>query len=202
MADDYLFRWALGLVVLITVAILLPFRFKAASSGERISKEEEGRWMAVTLRGAGLLLWFSTFAYLFFPSWVAWAAMPLPVGLRWFGLLAVAICCGLFYWTLHELGKNLTDTVVTRRNAVLVTSGPYRWVRHPYYVVSALLMASVTLVTANALIGASSLFVISLLVIRTPKEEEKLAERFGTPYRDYMAVTGRFLPRFFGTPRR
>jgi len=30
------------------------------------------------------------------------------------------------------LGKNLTDTVVTRKEHTLVTSGPYRWVRHPF----------------------------------------------------------------------
>ena len=59
------------------------------------------------------------------------------------------------YWTLSSLGTNLTDTVVTRAEATLVTHGPYRWVRHPYYVTAALLMGSVTLLTANWLIGAS-----------------------------------------------
>jgi len=33
------------------------------------------------------------------------------------------------YWTLSNLGKNLTDTVVTRAGATLVTTGPYRLVR-------------------------------------------------------------------------
>jgi protein-S-isoprenylcysteine O-methyltransferase Ste14 len=99
------------------------------------------------------------------------------------------------YWTLSSLGKNLTDTVVTRANAVLVTHGPYRWVRHLFYVTAACLMASVTVLTANWLIGLSSLAVLMLLAIRTPKEEEMLMERFGQQYRDYMATTGRFVPR-------
>lgn len=50
---------------------------------------------------------------------------------------------------------------------------PYRWVRHPFYVTAALLMASVTLLTANWLIGLSSLIVLTLLAVRTPKEEER-----------------------------
>ncbi len=99
------------------------------------------------------------------------------------------------YWTLSSLGKNLTDTVVTRANAVLVTHGPYRWVRHPFYVTAALLMASVTLLTANWLIGLTSLVVLALLAIRTPKEEAMLIQRFGQQYREYMERTGRFIPR-------
>jgi protein-S-isoprenylcysteine O-methyltransferase Ste14 len=98
------------------------------------------------------------------------------------------------YWTLSSLGKNLTDTVVARAEAKLVTHGPYRWVRHPFYVTAVLLMASVTLLTANWLIGVSSLVVLALLAIRTPKEEQMLIERFGQEYRDYMARTGRFVP--------
>jgi protein-S-isoprenylcysteine O-methyltransferase Ste14 len=34
-----------------------------------------------------------------------------------------------------------------------------------------------------------------MLMIRLPKEEEKLIERFGDEYRAYMKRTGRFLPK-------
>jgi protein-S-isoprenylcysteine O-methyltransferase Ste14 len=90
-----------------------------------------------------------------------------------------------------------TGTVVTRAQATLVTCGPYRWVRHPFYVTAALLMASVTILTANWLIGATSLVVLALLAMRTPREEAMLIARFGQQYRDYMARTGRFVPRRF-----
>jgi len=56
-------------------------------------------------------------------------------------------------------------------------------------------MASVTLLTANWLIGVSSVAVLAFLAIRTPKEEQMLIERFGQQYRDYMATTKRFFPR-------
>jgi steroid 5-alpha reductase family enzyme len=59
----------------------------------------------------------------------------------------------------------------------------------------ALLMASVTLLTGNWMIGVSSVAVLALLTIRTPKEEQMLIERFGQDYRDYMETTGRFIPR-------
>jgi protein-S-isoprenylcysteine O-methyltransferase Ste14 len=132
--------------------------------------------------------------YLIFPAYFQWASMMLPTWLRWSGVVVGVLCSLLMYGTLSSLGKNLTDTVVTRAEAKLVTHGPYRWVRHPFYVTAALLMASVTLLTANWLIGVSSLAVLGLLAIRTPKEEQMLIQRFGQQYRDYMAKTGRFIP--------
>ncbi len=197
MHDETWFRIALLVVILITMAIGIPHRLKAAASDERISHKEEGYLFAATLRLAGLFLWSSTIAYLVFPASVAWASIPLPSSLRWFAAVTAIASTALFYWTLSSLGKNLTDTVVTRQNAVLVTHGPYRWVRHPFYLCAAILMVAVTGQTANWLIGISSLLVLTLLAIRTPKEEEMLIKRFGDDYRRYIETTGKFIPRFW-----
>lgn len=194
MPSENPFRIALVVVIVLTMVVTVYHRLQAAKSGDKISHKEEGYVFATILRLAGLALWISTFGYLIFPGYFQWASMPLPVWLRWTGVVTGALCSLLMYWTLFSLGKNLTDTVVTRAEATLVTNGPYRWVRHPFYVTAALLMASVTLVTANWLIGVSSLAVLVLLAIRTPKEEQMLIERFGQEYRDYMATTGRFIP--------
>jgi protein-S-isoprenylcysteine O-methyltransferase Ste14 len=198
MPSETPFRIALVIVIALTMAVTVYHRLQAAKSGEKISRREEGVVFAVVLRLAGVALWIATFGYLFFPMYFQWAMMPLPVWLRWVGVVTGALCSLLMWWTLSSLGKNLTDTVVTRANATLVTHGPYRWVRHPFYVTAALLMASVTVLTANWLIGVSSMAVLALLAIRTPKEERMLIERFGDEYRQYMARTGRFLPRLGG----
>lgn len=196
MPNENPFRIALVIVILLTMVVTVYHRLQAAKSGEKISHKDEGYLFASVLRLAGLVLWISTFGYLFFPAYFQWAAMPLPEWLRWTGVVTGVLCSLLMYWPLSSLGKNLTDTVVTRSGATLVTHGPYRWVRHPFYVTAALLMASVTLLTANWFIGGSSVAVLALLAIRTPKEEEMLIERFGQDYRDYMARTGRFFPQF------
>jgi protein-S-isoprenylcysteine O-methyltransferase Ste14 len=101
----------------------------------------------------------------------------------------------LLYWTLSTLGNNLTDTVVIRINHALVTSGPYHWVRHPFYVSLLLLVCATEVLAANWFIAASGLLVFVLLAIRTPIEEDKLIERFGPEYRSYSERTGRFVPR-------
>ncbi len=188
------FRIALTVVITLTMMVTIYHRLQAAASGEKISRREEGYAFAIVLRMAGLLLWISTIAYLFDPSLMPWTTVPLPSWVRWTGVAMGGLCSLLMYWTLSSLGKNLTDTVVTRTEATLVTHGPYRWVRHPFYVTAALLMTSVTVLSANWLIGLSSLLVLTLLAIRTPKEEQMLIERFGDQYRDYMSRTGRFIP--------
>ena len=107
----------------------------------------------------------------------------------------IATACGLLVWTFRCLGKNLTDTVVTRQQHTLVMHGPYRWVRHPFYDSAALLMVAVSLIAANWFLLLTGGLAFSLLVVRTQTEEEKLLARFGEAYRAYMERTGRFLPR-------
>jgi protein-S-isoprenylcysteine O-methyltransferase Ste14 len=75
-----------------------------------------------------------------------------------------------------------------------VTTGPHRWVRHPFYVAVALAGFANSLVAANWFLLGMGSVVFVLLVVRTSKEEEKLIERFGDDYREYMRRT-RFFPR-------
>jgi protein-S-isoprenylcysteine O-methyltransferase Ste14 len=188
------FRVVLLTIFVLMLAIVGYHRWQAAKSGERISRRDEGLLLAVTLRLAGLCLWVGSALYLINPAWIAWARLPIPPWLRWIGVVFGVLFIGLIYWTLTNLGKNLTDTVMTRTNATLVATGPYRFVRHPFYGSVGLLLLAVTLLTANGLIGLSSLAVMSLLVVRTKKEEQKLVEKFGDSYRAYRATTGSFVP--------
>ncbi len=196
MSEEQTFRLALVGVIALTMLVTVYYRRQAASGGDGISHREEGYLFAVVLRLSGVALWAATMAYILVPSWVSWASLPVPVALRAVAVAAGACCSWLMYWTLSSLGRNLTDTVVTRKQAYLVTVGPYRWVRHPFYVTAALLMLAVTVHSANGLIGATSLLVLILLAWRTPKEEQMLIERFGDQYRRYRDRTGRFWPRW------
>jgi protein-S-isoprenylcysteine O-methyltransferase Ste14 len=126
---------------------------------------------------------------------MAWSSLPLPSWLRWIGVGVCAMADGLLMWTLLRLGKNLTDTVVTRREHTLVTQGPYRFVRHPFYDSAALFVLGLSLAAANWFMGVAGGLVIALLVVRARTEEGHLLARFGDSYRAYVERTGRFLPR-------
>jgi protein-S-isoprenylcysteine O-methyltransferase Ste14 len=105
------------------------------------------------------------------------------------------IAGALLIWTLRNLGRNLTDTVVTRRAHTLVCSGPYRWVRHPFYDAVALCILANAITAANWFLFLTGGLVVVLLIVRTRKEEENLLLRFGDSYRAYVERTGRFLPK-------
>ena len=129
------------------------------------------------------------------PAWMSWASMPLPMWLRWIGVVVLCIASALLWWTFRSLGKNLTDTVVTRQAHTLVVDGPYRWVRHPFYDCTALLALAVSLITGNWFFLLGGVVLHGLFMIRTRTEERNLLARFGDDYRDYVGRTGRFLPK-------
>jgi protein-S-isoprenylcysteine O-methyltransferase Ste14 len=196
MTDESVFRLIAIISLVLTLPIGLYHRIRSQATREKLARSEEGVFILIGLRLCGLLAFVALAAYLINPSWMGWASVPLPTWLRWIGgCLAVFAVPPLLFWTFHSLGKNLTDTVVARRDHTLVTHGPYRWVRHPFYDVVLLAVVSMSLLSANWLLAVLGLVAFAMIVVRTRIEEEKLVERFGDEYRAYMERTGRFLPR-------
>ena len=195
MADEQIFRFILigGFAIIMPPAIY--YRVKSQASGESLDRRQERLFVLATLRPLGMASMLGLIAYMVNPAWMAWSAASLPAWLRWLGVGVGAVAGSLLIWTMHTLGKNLTDTVVTRKDHELVTGGPYRFVRHPFYCAFILAVLANSTVAANwfiLLTGGSAWLVI---VLRTNKEEENLVARFGDDYRSYMERTGRFFPR-------
>jgi protein-S-isoprenylcysteine O-methyltransferase Ste14 len=194
MTTDSTFR----AIILANVGLCLPniyYRIKSQATGEKLDRSQEGIAILVGLRLCGALAAVALATYLAAPAWISWATLPLPNWLRWAGAgLGLFVVPPLWTWTFHSLGKNLTDTVVTRKEHTLVTRGPYQWVRHPFYDVGFLEALALALLSANGLLAVLFLAVMTILVVRTKVEEAKLIERFGKAYEDYAARTGRFVP--------
>jgi len=187
------------MVLVIGSALLFPaafyYRLKSQARSEKLDRRQEGIPILLTLRPIGLAGMLGLVVFMVNPSAMAWSSMPLPDWLRWSGV-AVGIAGGaLLLWTFQTLGPNLTDTVVTRKAHTLVTRGPYRWVRHPFYDSAALCVLANSIVASNWFLLLTGMLALALLVVRTQKEEEHLLKRFGNDYRAYMARTGRFWPR-------
>ncbi|MBI3694828.1 MAG: isoprenylcysteine carboxylmethyltransferase family protein [Acidobacteria bacterium] len=195
MNHDQTFRAVLMVGSLVVLPIGVYYRLKSQATGEKLNRRQEGLFILLTLRPVGVIGMLGLIAYMVDPSWMAWSSVSLPEWLRWTAVSVGALAGGLLIWTFHSLGKNLTDTVVTRREHTLVTSGPYRWVRHPFYDSVALCVLANSIVAANWFLFLSGGLAFALIIMRTRKEEEKLLARFGDAYRAYMERTGRFLPR-------
>ena len=197
MADDNTFRWMLIIVAAIFGPIAFYHRIRSQTD-EKLDRWQEGGFILIGLRLSAALCFVSGMVWMFDSRRMAWSSLPIPVWLRWVGV-AIAVCAGLLvWWTFHNLGKNLTDTVVTRRDSSLVTSGPYRYVRHPFYLAFLLGLTGVSLVMANWFILLAGFVPFGFIVARTRIEEAKLVERFGVEYQDYMLRVGRFFPRCCG----
>jgi protein-S-isoprenylcysteine O-methyltransferase Ste14 len=195
--NENVYRWmALG-IFLAGTGISVYFRRRAdrEAGDEMISLKSEGLPLMLALRVGGIALWLGVFAYFINPAWMAWSQVELPVWLRLSGAALGMVTNGLIYWVFSSLGNNVSPTVVTRRRHQLVTSGPYRWVRHPLYTVGFLSYMAFALLAANWYVAVLAVIALVLLSLRVPAEERALIARNGDAYRDYAKRTGRFLPR-------
>ncbi len=195
MDHDQPFRVVLVVAALIVFPVAAYYRLRSQATGEKLDRRQEGPLILFTLRPVGIAAMLGLVAFMIDPAWMAWSSVPLPAGVRWAGVGLGALTAALLIWTLRTLGPNLTDTVVTREKHTLVTSGPYRWVRHPFYVATGLAVVANSLAAANGFLFVAGGLAFVLLVVRTRTEEAHLAARFGDAYRGYAERTGRFVPK-------
>jgi protein-S-isoprenylcysteine O-methyltransferase Ste14 len=183
----------LGLIFVVTGGY---YRFQSQRSGERLDRSKEGWLTLIAIRTVGLLSVLITVVWLWKPAWFEWASLSVAVEARWIGVAGFASAIAWLLWMFYSLGRNLTDTVVTRRDAYFVDYGPYRFVRNPMYTGILMLGISLGLALGTWLVPLSASFVFALVAVRTRTEESYLIERFGDRYREYMERVGRFLPKW------
>jgi protein-S-isoprenylcysteine O-methyltransferase Ste14 len=165
-------------------------------SGEaRRIGESKGKMATVILLFLAAQLWVvGSFIYLFKPTIMEWARLPIPSWIRWFGAIITVLGIALEFSTQLHLGKNYSTTLHISEEQSLVTSGPYRYIRHPMYT------AIITVGVGLGLLSASWYFLMPfvatgiVIALRTRREEEALIERFGDEYTQYARATGRFFP--------
>lgn len=196
--NENIFRLLAAVILFTGVGISIYYRSKAdRDTGEKVSRTVDGSVMMNAIKLGGLLLWFSPLIYLLNPTWMSWSKIGLPESIRWLGVgLGVLSVMGV-YWLFSSIGNNITPTSATRKEHTLITSGPYRWVRHPLYTVGSSLFIAFGMMADNWFIALLGILAFIGMAIRTPKEEANLIEKFGDEYREYMKRTGRFLPKLF-----
>jgi protein-S-isoprenylcysteine O-methyltransferase Ste14 len=196
--NEIIFRIFAGAILLTGISISTYYRRKAdKESGEKVSRAVDGTAMMTVIKVMGLVLWLSPLVYLINPEWMAWSKIGLPDWVRWLGVGIGVMCVLLIYWLFSSIGSGITPTSATRKEHILVTSGPYRWVRHPLYTAGALLFVAFGMMADNWFIALLGILAFIAMAVRAPKEEANLIEKFGDEYREYMKTTGRFLPKIF-----
>jgi protein-S-isoprenylcysteine O-methyltransferase Ste14 len=198
MENELIYRILLALLILAFVANRAYYTRKYGQPEEETVR---GREQNVASTAAGLLAilaMLSSLAYIVNPAWMAWAALPLPAWLRWFGVALALAGFGLLQWSHLALGRNWSDAPRLLREQSFVNDGPYRRIRHPIYTAFLMILGATLFISANWFIGLAWIGMTSLEVAsRMRFEEEIMVERFGDEYIAYMNRTGRLLPRVF-----
>jgi protein-S-isoprenylcysteine O-methyltransferase Ste14 len=112
------------------------------------------------------------------------------------GLSLISMFLGFVILALSALalGKSLTAHPMPSKNAVLVTDGLYRFVKHPIY--SGLILLSFGLTIAGGFFPHVIFFAALVLLLNYKASfEEKLLASTYAGYAEYSKKTGRFIPR-------
>ncbi len=191
-----MFRWLTLAVLLGALAVSGYHRARARRESETIPRAREGR-LLLTLRAAmALALFGPVFLYIVNPEWMRWATFDAPAAVRWLGAILGGLVLPTVHWVLRTLGRNVSETVLTKTDHELVTDGPYRLVRHPLYATGLALFLAIGMMAANWLVLlATGAALVLLRWVVIPREEQALLARFGQRYREYTRQTGLLLPR-------
>ena len=127
----------------------------------------EGRGLVVVLRILGLAVLLPLLTHLINPRWVAWARLPLPRWVPYFGgSQAPRAPCRSSTPTLSAIGDNISPTQATRQGHRLVRHSPYRWMRHPLYT-SALIRRLDSIGDVDVVVAAGLVVPGTVLLLRT-----------------------------------
>jgi protein-S-isoprenylcysteine O-methyltransferase Ste14 len=109
---------------------------------------------------------------------------------RVLGLGLGAAGLALLGWSLATLSRAGTTVRPDRPAGMLVTSGPYRFRRHPIYIADALILLGLAEVTKNVwLVILTPVFAILVTWLAIRPEERHLEARFGEAWRAYRDKT-------------
>ncbi len=116
-------------------------------------------------------------------QWVSWAALVLSAFLPLYGLL-----------TLKNRGLARGHFENTRK---LVTTGLYRYIRHPMYASLFYLAWGAFLKDVSVTSSIILALAMAFLLVLAKVEEREMVAKFGPSYAAYMRATRRFIPFLF-----
>ncbi|MDQ3198561.1 MAG: isoprenylcysteine carboxylmethyltransferase family protein [Verrucomicrobiota bacterium] len=150
-------------------------------------------------RSTLLLLWLvicgSVFAGIFLRENLSQGQFPHPRTFYLIGLVLFVLGLIIRWVSIIHLGRFFTVNVAIAHDHELITTGPYRYVRHPSYTGTLLMFFGFGVCMLNLYSLAALILPIAIAFLwRMHVEEAALRYAFGERYRDYAARTRRVIP--------
>ena len=195
MTIDQLFRLCFSLLLIGGITTSGYFRLQARKAGGGISRTSEPTWLMALRLLLVLPVLGLSLSFLFNIPEDGFYTIGLSSFWRWSGLFLAAVMVPLMIWVLRTIGKNISETVLTRDGQELITSGPYRWIRHPLYTAGSFFLLGLSLLADSLPLLLISCVGFSVFYGIINVEERELVRRFGENYQNYSRSTGRLFPR-------
>jgi len=110
-----------------------------------------------------------------------------------FLFIAEILLCFIGLWSALLLNKNFSVLPVPVKSAVLVKSGPYKYVRHPIYTI-VILLGFIWIAGKFSIVNLIVWFVlIGVFIVKLNYEEELLSDKF-TDYKNYKSYSKKLIP--------
>ena len=114
--------------------------------------------------------------------------------LRLTGLIVYLVFSWLQIWSFKSLGENYSQEILIFRHHKLITSGPFKFIRHPQYLAQILMDLGAGFATLSYIIIPLALFEIPILILRASLEEKLLEKNFKSSFTDYKKKSGFMIP--------
>jgi len=177
--------------ILCILLMLGAVLFNFINIGENRSFRERRSPIATASMTAFFILLYLTIRF----QWSA-NSMDGLLPLRWLGLTGMVFGAIFNLWGRVYLKTNWANQVRIYDDQQLITTGPYRIVRHPLYASIIWMFYGASLVYLNPLAALEiTLLFIPAMLYRSNLEELALTETFGEKYIIYKTDTGRFFPK-------
>jgi len=114
------------------------------------------------------------------------------------GVVLIVACIALRAWSILTLGRFFQYSIQIQSGHTVVTSGPYRFVRHPSYTGLILGVAGYALACGDVWsLAAAAGLTAAGLTVRIRVEERQLRDSLGADYADFAAHRKRLIPGVF-----
>jgi len=114
--------------------------------------------------------------------------------LRIIGLCFYIIFSWVQIWAFKVLGDNYSQDIAIKKDHKLVTSGPFKIIRHPQYLSQMLMDLGGAVATLSFILAPLALIQIPFLLMRASFEDELLEKHFGENFRSYKKKSGMIFP--------